>query len=165
MSWNLDLPFGVEERQAPLLSNLGPPSGECLQCPYRYVAWDPPQSSPTRDPWHGGCWVLCHFLQICLGDLDRVLCPLNATLLEAKEHILASLLEKCNKPKDLLGLLGLAQGPTKTLVSHVSSVCMCMHTRACRQVRTDWSGRACVTHTLVIFSLGHELWVIWRAGL
>lgn len=110
--------------------------------------------SPTWDPWHGGCWALCHFLQTCLGNLDQVLCPLNATQLEAKENILGSLLEKCNKPRDL-GLLGLAQGPTKTLF-HTCELCVRVHAHTCIQAsadRLEWGGGMCHTHPGYFFSL------------
>lgn len=75
-----------------------------------------------------------------------MLCPLNATLLEAKENILGSLLEKCNKPRDLLGLLGLAQGPTETLF-HTCELRVRVHAHACMQTSADGLGREGMCHT------------------
>ena len=82
-----------------------------------------------------------------------MLCPLNATQLEAKENILGSLLEKCNKPRDL-GLLGLAQGPTKTLF-HTCELCVRVHAHTCMQASADgleWGGGH-VSHTPWLFFL------------
>lgn len=111
------------------------------------LVWQSPApgapSAPTQDPRPGGTEL--SLFSGALGRLAPGFCPRSATFFGVKEHILDSLLAKCDKPKDL-GLLALGAKSPPTTESHVSPV----RTHICaRQTHTDGHGEEgmCHTHT------------------